>query len=232
MSAARVLTHPLLRELGIAHGFGTRQAPEPPGVVRPRQVHGAEIAWLRPGASLTRRDADVVLSLDPGVPVAVVTADCVPILLGDEAGRAVAAVHAGWRGLAHGVVQAAVAALAGESAPPARLRAVIGPCIGACCYEVDAPVLDALSRRFGEALERALRPARAGHHLLDLAALSRHALEQAGVTAERIGGFDGVCTRCDALRFHSYRRDGPAAGRLLHFVQLRLRSAGPAMGPA
>lgn len=232
MSAARLLTHPLLDELDIAHGFGTREAPEPLGVVRPRQVHGAEVAWLRPGAALSRHEADAVLSLDPGVPVAVVTADCVPILLAHESGRVVAAVHAGWRGLAHGVVQAAVVALARESAQPARLRAVIGPCIGACCYEVDAPVLDPLAHRFGAALERATKPARSGHQLLDLAALVCHALVQAGIGAERIGGFDGACTRCDALRFHSYRRDGPAAGRLLHFIQAGVRSTGPFVGPA
>jgi YfiH family protein len=221
MSAACVLTHPLLCEIVVAHGFGTRAAPDPPGVVRPRQVHGAEVAWLRPGAPLSRHDADAVLSLDPTVPVAVVTADCVPILIADARGRAVAAVHAGWRGLAQGVIASAVAALARAAAPPEALRAVIGPCIGACCYEVDAPVLEPLAHRFGAALERAAKPARDGHALLDLAALVRDALVEAGVAAERIGGFEGACTRCDARRFHSYRRDGPAAGRLLHYIQAR-----------
>jgi len=232
MSATLPLTHPLLREIGLAHGFGTRGAPEPPHVVRPRQVHGTDVALLRPGAALSRDEADAVVSLDPGVPVAVVTADCVPILLGDERGRAVAAVHAGWRGLAGGVVQAAVAALAREAAAPARLRAAIGPCIGACCYEVDAPVLEPLARRFGAALGPALRPARPGHSLLDLAALTRHALLQAGLAPERIGGFEAACTHCDAERFHSYRRDGRAAGRLLHFIQAAARSAAPSSAPA
>ncbi len=232
MSAARRLTHPLLRELGIAHGFGTREALEPPGVVRPRQVHGAEVAWLRPGAPLSRRDADAVLSLDPAVPVAVVTADCVPILVAEPSGRAVAAVHAGWRGLAQGVIEAAVAALAHAVASPGELRAVIGPCIGACCYEVDAPVLDPLAHRFGAALERATKPARDGHALLDLVALARHALVESGVGAERVGAFHGACTRCDGSRFHSYRRDGPAAGRLLHFIQARAAGAGSDTPPA
>jgi hypothetical protein len=148
--------------------------------------------------------------------VGVVTADCVPVLL--AAGGAVAAVHAGWRGLAGGVIARAVEALA-EATGGAATVAAIGPCIGACCYEVDEPVLAALERRFGAALPGALAPTRAGHALLDLPSLARAALVAAGLAPDSIGALAGACTRCDAERFHSYRRDGATAGRLLSWIE-------------
>lgn len=213
------LREPLLEALGVQHGFGTRGSPAPAELLRPRQVHGAAV--VRAGEC--RRDpppeADAVVAIGPGAAVGVVTADCVPLLLAGPGGRAVAAVHAGWRGLAAGVVEAGVAGLCrAADAPPARLRAAVGPHIGPCCYEVDGPVLDALEQRLGRALEAALRPSRAGHALLDLGALAAAALRQAGLVEAGVGRSAALCTRCDPERFHSYRRDGPRAGRLLHFI--------------
>jgi purine-nucleoside/S-methyl-5'-thioadenosine phosphorylase / adenosine deaminase len=124
-------------------------------------------------------------------------------------------VHAGWRGLAGGVIPRALEAL-GELAPGRELVAAVGPCIGPCCYEVDEPVLDAMRRRFGPALEGALSPTRPGHARLDLPALAREALRGGGAA---VGVVAGACTRCDAARFHSYRRDGAAAGRLLSWIE-------------
>jgi hypothetical protein len=208
------LQHPLLAEAGVRHGFGLRTSPALPAVRRPRQVHGANVVRADAGEALG--EADAALATLPGVAVGVVTADCVPVLI--AAGAAVAAVHAGWRGLAAGVIPRALEALA-EAAPGAAPVAAVGPCIGACCYEVDAPVLDALGRRFGAALEGALRPARPGHTLLDLAALAREALLAAGLAPGRVGVLAGACTRCDAARFHSFRRDGASAGRLLSWIE-------------
>jgi polyphenol oxidase len=207
------LEHPLLAAAGVRHGFGLRTSPARE-VRRPLQVHGAAV--VRADADGPLGEADAALATRTGVSVGVVTADCVPVLL--AAGGAVAAVHAGWRGLAAGVIPRAVEALA-EAAPGAALVAAVGPCIRGCCYEVDAPVLDALRARFGGALDAALRPARPGHALVDLAALARAALRGAGVADERVGVVAGACTRCDAARFHSYRRDGPAAGRLLSWIE-------------
>jgi YfiH family protein len=208
------LEHPLLASAGVRHGFGLRTSPALPGVRRPRQVHGAIVVRADAGDALG--EADAALATQPGVAVGVVTADCVPVLV--AAGPAVAAVHAGWRGLAAGVIPRALEALA-EAAPGAAPVAAVGPCIGACCYEVDAPVLDALGRRFGRALESGLRPARPGHALLDLAALAREALLAAGLLPSRVGVLEGACTRCDAARFHSFRRDGASAGRLLSWIE-------------
>jgi YfiH family protein len=180
-------------------------------------VHGIDVVQATrsgepPGA------ADAIVSGVPGLCIAVVTADCVPILLADARGHAVAAVHAGWRGLARGVIPRAVAALRQALPPSADLRAVVGPCIGACCYEIDEPVVVAMQPRFGAELGGAARGHGDGHALLDLALLARADLLREGVSPEVIGGFPAACTRCDPDRFHSYRRDGARAGRLLHWI--------------
>jgi len=216
--------------------------------VRPRQVHGAAVAEAVDGAAHPER-ADAILAARGGPAVAVATADCVPVLLAAPGGEAVAAVHAGWRGLAAGVVEAGTEALArrvhglregplpGEpergastASPPAgvgraALVAGIGPHVGPCCYEVDAPVVEALRRRFGRDLDAALAPSRrggAGHVLLDLGALVRAALLRAGLAGAAIGAAAARCTSCDAERFPSYRRDGPGAGRVVHYVRPRV----------
>jgi len=205
------LEHPLLAAAGVRHGFGLRTSPPRGDVRRPVQVHGAAVVCADAEGALG--EADAALATRPGVAVGVVTADCVPVLV--AAGGAVAAVHAGWRGLAGGVIPGALEALAGR-APGRALVAAIGPCIGPCCYEVDEPVLDAMRRRFGAALDGALSPTRPGHARLDLTALAHEALRAAGAT---VGVIPGACTRCDAARFHSFRRDGAAAGRLLSWIE-------------
>jgi len=215
---ARPLRHPLLAELGIEHGFGVRGAVPPPNLLLVRQVHGARIATAGECSGPSPPAADGVVSSTPGVTVAVVTADCVPILLATSAGTAVAALHAGWRGLAAGVVAAGVSALRQLLRRPPPLVAAIGPHIGPCCYEVDGPVVDSLRRRFAPALEGCLRPTRAGHAALDLGLLARAALVAAGVASDAVGVLRETCTRCDPERFHSYRRDGPTAGRLVNFI--------------
>ncbi len=218
-----MIEHPLLYACGVRHGFGTRSDAPPAGLVRPRQVHGTRVADTEQCAAGI--DADAVVARAPAPPIGVVTADCVPVLAASADGGAVAAIHAGWRGLAAGVIDAAIDALR-HAAPGQTLRAVIGPHIGPCCYEIDAPVLDAL-RYFDAALDAATTASRPGHRYLDLGALSRSALVRAGVSASEVGAVAHACTSCDARRFHSYRRDGPRAGRLVHWIRVGiLDSAG------
>ena len=88
------LRHPLLTRIGVEHGFGVRGSEAPPGLVRPRQVHGRAVAIARPGASAQPAEADAIATDAPGTAVGIVTADCVPILLAADSGSAVAAVHA------------------------------------------------------------------------------------------------------------------------------------------
>ena len=203
------------------------------------------------------READALYATRPGVTIGVVTADCVPILLAALAPTAaatpaaeaptaapaesqpaapavartadvpaVAAIHAGWRGLAAGVIEAAVAALR-RAAPHSVLCAAIGPHIGPCCYEVDAPVLTALFDSPAPpspqlAPPNALRPTRPGHFLLDLGAVAQHRLTRAGLPAAHITTIPHPCTRC-APHFASYRRDGPQSGRMLHWIAVPQR---------
>lgn len=211
------LRHPLLAACGVRHGFGTRGDVPPVGLRRPRQVHGAAVAHAGARAEPVASEADAVVSREPGLPVGVVTADCVPVLVATRDGRGVAAIHAGWRGLAAGVIRAGVDALRREI-PDVPLVAAIGPHAGPCCYEVDMPVLDALRHRFPDVDRFALRPSRPDHGWLDLGLLAERELAAAGLARESVGRLARDCTICDPLRFESHRRDGPRAGRLVHWI--------------
>jgi hypothetical protein len=167
------------------------------------------------------RDADGVTWYrgDPGERVpAVRTADCVPILLVDRRGRAVAAVHAGWRGTAAGIAARAVEGLAAEGIPPGDVLAALGPAILDCCYEVGPEVVEALAASVpaGRAPEvsRAVGP---GQFRVDLHAANRLQLVASGVPQEAIRQAPW-CTRCRPDLFYSYRRQGPAAGRMMACV--------------
>jgi hypothetical protein len=214
----------LLDAAAAAHGFGTRDCVAPTGLVRARQVHGRNTMRVTQSADALVGDADALVCDVPGLAIGVVTADCLPVLIATPSG-AVAAAHAGWRGLAAGVLAATVAALREIATDADRAVAVIGPHVGAACYEVDAPVVHGLAARFGDAVEAAMRESRTGHWTIDLARLARLDLERAGLENDRIGAFPDACTACDPERFHSYRRDGPGAGRLIHFVVARASGA-------
>ncbi len=215
------LTHPLLERVGVEHGFGLRGAPEPVGLLRPRQVHGRAVVRAEACRADPAPAADAVISGEPGTRIGVVTADCVPVLCASPQGDWVAAIHVGWRGLAQGVVAASLDALR-RSSDRGDFVAAIGPHIGPCCYEIDDPVLDALRHELGDAVRAASQPTRPGHARIDLGALVALALESAGLAREQIGRLPECCTRCDAERFHSFRRDGARAGRLVHHVAARL----------
>lgn len=221
----RALRHPLLVQCGVEHGFGLRDGLSPADLVRARQVHGAEVAAVEAGPRASPPAADALVSRVPGLRIGIATADCVPILLAASDGTAVAAIHAGWRGIAAGVIAAGVRVLRETSGNPAELVAAIGPHIGPCCYEVDRPVIASLAAPFAAALEAALHPARPGHAMLDLGALAHAALIAAGLSPASVGGLAGDCTCCDPVRFHSYRRDGARAGRLVHFIAARSAEA-------
>jgi hypothetical protein len=186
-------------------------------VHRVRQVHGANVAVVDvvpPPAPPP--EADALVTSVPGAALAVVTADCVPILLADAASGAVAAVHAGWRGTAANIGGAAVAMLADRwGVAPDRLVAAIGPSIGACCYEVGDELDAAFAGAGHEPQVRAGWFARdaAGRLRLDLWAANRDLLIAAGLHPARVH-VAGLCTKTHLAWFESYRAEGPAAGRL------------------
>ena len=170
-----------------------------------RQVHGTRVIDLDADAM---REGDAALTRERETVCVVQMADCMPVLLADEAGTAVAAAHAGWRGLAGGVLEATVAAM---RIPAHKLFAWLGPAIGPRAYEVGEDVLAAFP-----GYESAFTPARAGYWLLDLYAVARQRLGAAGVT-KIFGG--GLCTHSEPERFFSYRRDRTAA-RMGAFIWL------------
>lgn len=203
---------PLLAGLGFEHGFGLRgsEAAPVPDLWGARQVHGTELIE-RPGPE--GREADAVFTRRPGIAVGVQTADCVPLLVVHVERAAVAAVHAGWRGSAAGMAGRAIEGLCRRiGAAPEAFAVAIGPHIGPCCYEVDAPVREAVGD--GPWLEQG----RPGHWQLDLSLLNRRQLLAAGVPEERIEGV-GECTMCHAGRYASFRRDG-SGERMIHWVRL------------
>jgi polyphenol oxidase len=198
-----------------------------------RQVHGADVLAVGagpPGAGdrrVERRqlgegppeakpplgDADGLVTTDPGVVLAVLTADCAPVLLADPAAGVVGAVHAGWRGLAAGVVEAGVAAMAELGADPARSVGLVGPAVGGCCYEVGPEVRDAVGAR----LPDALATTRDGRPALDPAAGAAQALARAGVGQVRVAV---ECTFDLEERFFSHRRDHGRSGRQAGLIAL------------
>ena len=152
-------------------------------------------------------EGDALLTWEPGVTVSVRTADCFPVLLVDMHHHAVAAVHAGWRGTADGVVVEALRRMRAEFGTNAvDISAAIGPGIGACCYQVGEEV----ARRFG--LEQAGR--------LDLAAENLRQLTLAGVPREQIS-LAGLCTHCHPAQFYSWRRDRESVGRMISYVGIK-----------
>ncbi len=176
-----------------------------------RQVHGAAVVCADGIDPAQPPEADASYTKTPGVVCCVMTADCLPVLLADKRGRIVAAVHAGWRSLAAGVIQKTVEAMRAE-VPDLALRAWLGPRIGADDFEVGPEVRDAMLKTLPGAAA-AFRPAPAEGKLLgDLAALAREALAQAGVPAASAADC-GLSTYADRARFYSFRRDGEKSGR-------------------
>ena len=170
-----------------------------------RQIHSAKVLAVD-GAGIAG-EGDALVTATPALAVSVRTADCYPILLADTRNRAVAAIHAGWRGTAAGIVSAALQTMTAQYNTRAEdICAAIGPGIGYCCYEVGEEV----ARQFG----------RDAAGCVDLAAENRTQLLGAGVPSTNIE-ITGGCTRCDTLQFHSFRRDKDQAGRMISFLSVQ-----------
>ena len=184
-----------------------RQLPAEPGWLR--QVHSARVVEL---GREPNPEADASFTRRAGQVSAVLTADCLPVLFCDRAGSVVAAAHAGWRGLANGVLEATVAAM---QTPPEEILAWMGAAIGPQAFEVGDEVRQAFVDRHAEAAV-AFVPHAPGKWLADIFALARIRLSHAGVRASHGGG---RCTFTEAERFYSYRRDG-VTGRMAALIWL------------
>lgn len=184
-------------------------------VYQTSQVHGADVRTISPGddpGAVVKDHADALVAHDPSTAVGVRVADCVPVLLHEGSTGVVAAVHAGWRGVVGGVVQSALAHLAIRARGARDIVAAIGPSIGPCCFEVGEDVATAIADAAPGDDAVVLRD-RAKPHV-DLRRAVRLQLCALGVDDANIEDVPG-CTKCDAERFFSHRRDGARSGRLL-----------------
>lgn len=174
------------------------------------QVHGA-LVRRAPWEGYPEGDAATLDS--PGLLLGIETADCLPLLLVDPRRRAVAAVHTGWRGTAAGVARRAVEALLATGSRADDLIAALGPGIGPCCYEVGEELRDF----FGAEGAALFRSGPRGRPHLDVRAANERQLRDSGLAQARIHHV-ADCTSCRADLYHSYRRDGPDAGRMISYV--------------
>lgn len=181
-----------------------------------RQVHGTGVFHAReaaqPLAAAEEPVADAAVTAVPGVVLAILTADCLPVLLAARDGSEVAAAHAGWRGLADGMLQATVAAM---QTRPDQLLAWLGPAAGPQHYEIGSDVRDAFLAGDARAAT-AFVPTRPGHWTMDLYALARQRLVAAGLSAAAIHGGD-QCTISQPAQFFSHRRDR-RSGRMASLI--------------
>lgn len=174
------------------------------------QVHGTTVVEAAAIWGEAPVQADAIVARRRHDVCAIMTADCLPVLLADTAGSVVGAAHAGWRGLCGGVIEATVARMA---VPPAQVMAYLGPAIGPAAFEVGSEVRAAFLRH-DPAAASAFRPGAGDRWLADIYQLARQRLQAMGV-AQVHGG--GDCTVTDARRFFSYRRDGET-GRMASLI--------------
>ncbi len=184
-----------------------------------RQVHGADVVEVGALERLEPPEADAAVTREAGVALAILTADCVPVLFADRAGRCVAAAHGGWRGLVAGVLEATLAAMA---VAPEDVLAWLGPAIGQDAFEIGPEVREAVlasptSAAQPAELERLFRRGRDDRWHLDLAGLAAARLAARGVGRIVRSGLDSFA---DAERFHSHRRDQGRSGRQATLVWL------------
>lgn len=204
--ADNVLRAETLVRLGwLTHGFGTRLStnwPAPNGLAFAKQIHSDRV--LRVESEGPQGEGDALISNVPGIALTIKTADCLPILIADPNRRAVATIHAGWRGVVSKIAPKTVQAMTREfGTRPEDLLVAIGPGIGPCCFEVGPEV--------------AIQFGLSGRTKVDLAATVCQQLGRNGVVPGQMS-VSGLCSYCDSQLFESYRRDREAAGRMVAMI--------------
>jgi YfiH family protein len=206
-----------LEELAwLDHGFGTRVTsgwPQHADLATVRQIHSNRVVIATGAGCLGEGDA--LICNQPGITLAVRTADCLPVLMADPQNRAVAAVHAGWRGVVAGIVPKTVMAMSENfGTRPEDLVIAIGPGIGPCCFEVGPEVAVQFQPFFPE------REDLSGRTRVDLIETVLRQLRRNDGTLGQVATAD-LCSCCRAHLFHSYRRDRDAAGRMVTAIGLK-----------
>ncbi len=183
------------------------------------QVHGIAVQRVDGNDRGERPEGDGMVAAGERIFLGIFTADCVPILMLDKAHRAVGALHAGWRGLIGGIVGAGIRAMTEAGASLAELQVAMGPSIGLCCFEVDAPLADRFTREIPGAV-RHRRAGLPGKAYIDLRGIIYDQFEAAGVNAEHILSV-GPCSKCESNQFFSRRAaGGKVTGLQLSFIGL------------
>jgi YfiH family protein len=183
---------------------------EPGRVARMHQVHGGDVATVAEAGDIG--EADGMVTREPGLPLLVSAADCIPIFLADLEAGVIGALHAGWRGILAGVIESGIEAARAAGAAPERLLVTLGPAIGSCCFEVGPEVAE----RFDPATQR---PGQRSRPHVDLAAAVRMRLIRAGIDDRAIRS-PWACTRCRSDLFFSARAGEPT-GRMVGFITRR-----------
>ncbi len=197
-----------------------------------KQVHG-NMAWHVSKKEAGRgafsmddaiEDADALVTMEKGVPLMILSADCAPVLFAGKDQKVVGAAHAGWRGATSGIITSTTTMMVDLGVSPEALQVAIGPTIRGCCYEVDEPVAEAVRETYrrlsvhqGEALTPSVK--KPGHFMLDIPTLIREELLSLGITSEHVHD-TGICTHCDE-RFFSHRRENGRTGRQGAYIYLK-----------
>jgi len=192
---------------------------DPARVVRMHQVHGARVVTATSPGHVGA--ADGLVTVEPDLALLVTVADCLPVFLADPVAGVIGALHAGWRGLLAGVLEAGIAAARTAGADPERIEVAMGPAIGACCFEVGPEV----AAHFAP---EALRPGRRGRPHVDLAGAARARLLALGLRADSIRD-PADCTLCRQDLYFS-ARSGEPTGRMVGFIRRRPRRGGSTGG--
>jgi len=207
----------VLEELAwLEHGFGTRLSshwPDTANLATVQQIHSDKV--LQADRAGPMGEGDALISNQPGITLSVRTADCLPILMADTRNRAIAAVHAGWRGTIQEIVPKTIQAMADRfGTHPDDLVIAVGPGIGACCFEVGPEVAIQFAKLFPERTDLNQKTK------VDLVETNLRLLRRNGGSVRQIAT-SGLCSYCRPDLFHSYRRDGEAAGRMVSAIRIR-----------
>ncbi len=186
------------------HRFGTRASGPSPDEVSARQIHSDIVLYVDGAGNYT---ADGLFTDKAGLALAVRTADCVPVLMYDEKAKAAAAVHAGWRGTAAGIVLRALEKMFSVGASPESLAVAVGPCVCFDCYEVQEDFRNIVRKGLGTVISEKFIREKNGELHADVAGMNAELLRNAGIPDANIAE-SGLCTCCLPDLFFSYRRDG------------------------
>ena len=195
----------------------------PPALATVSQIHSGR--WLqasRPadGGHRVLGEADAILTAEPDLALGIATADCLPIVAVDPRAPALAVVHAGWRGSHAGVLKEALLGMQQDlGASPQRIHVGIGPGAAPCCYQVGEDIAEKFLAQHPQQSDRIVRRVNGASPHLDLAEVNRLQAIEAGVSPDRIHAL-GICTICNPDSCHSYRREGPTAGRMWLLARL------------